>query len=282
MRALDWVAFTPDDRYRAWVLRDKGALLEFTSQLSQKMVHVWDPGAARSVAQLKLPSDWDPRSADLFFSPDGRFLVASSGKSPAAATVFEAASGQVLYRLGDILGNPAFSPDGRRMATAKAIDAENAAKGVPDVVQLRETATGQTVRGLAGNIRAAQAAFSPDGRWVVAVADVKGRPLRERLHESKVLIWDAATGAPGLTLAGGCDCLAFSPSGKRLVTGGPESGTIQVWDPATGQPVLVLRGSGNGPINHVAFSPDGSYLAAMDEARPVHRVTVWDATPLAN
>jgi WD40 repeat protein len=166
------------------------------------------------------------------------------------------------------------------MATARAVEADDAAKGLPDVVQLRDAATGQTIRALAGNIRAAQVTFSPEGRWVVAVADVKGRPLRERLHQGKVLIWDAATGDLVRTLAGGCDSLAFSPMGERLASGGPEGGTVQIWDPATGQLVLVLRGSGSGPIIHLAFSPDGSYLAAMDEDKLVHRVTVWDATPL--
>jgi WD40 repeat protein len=158
---------------------------------------------------------------------------------------------------------------------------EAAAKGLPDVVQLRDAATGQVVRDLPGNMRAAQVAFSPDGQWIAAVADVKGRPLRERLHQGKVLIWDTATGELIRTLPGGCDSLAFSPKGERLVTGGPDGGTVQVWEPATGQLVVTLRGSGSGPIIHVAFSPDGSYLAAMDEDRLVHRVTVWDATPLA-
>src|SRR5262249_41069036 len=128
--------------------------------------------------------------------------------------------------------------------------------------------------------RAAQVSFSPDGHWVAAVADMKGRPLRDRLHHGKVLIWDAATGEQVRTLPGGCDSLAFSPRGDRLITGGPEGGTVQVWDPATRQLILVLRGAGSGPIIHVAFSPDGSYLAAMDDDQPVHRVTVWDATPL--
>jgi WD40 repeat protein len=282
LRALDWVAYTPDDRYRAWGLSTKGPLIQFTGRAARKMVHVWDPRARQEVAQLELPGNWDPTTADLFLSPDGRFLVAGGGKSSAPVAVFEVAQAQIRYRLQGIVGSPAFSPDGRWLATARAVDAAAAAKGIAEVVQLRDAATGQILRNLPGDIRAAQVTFSPDGRWVAAVADVKGRPLRERLHQGKVIIWDAATGAQVRTLPGGCDSLAFSPHQERLATGGPEGGTVQLWDPATGQLVLGLRGSGSGPIIHVAFSPDGSYLAAMDEENVLHRVTVWDATPLTD
>jgi WD40 repeat protein len=281
LQALDWVAYTPDDRYRAWVLREKGVLLDLAAKPTQKLVHVWDRQAARRVAELHLPLHWDPATGDLFLSPDGRFLVASGGKSPGPVTVIDVTSGQIRYQLRDIPGSPAFSPDGRWIATAKNVEADAAANGLPDVVQLRDAATGEVIRNLPGNIRPAQVTFSPDGRWVAAVADVRGRPLRERLHQGRVLIWDAVTGEPVQTLAGGCDSLAFAPKGNRLATGGPEGGTVQIWDPATGQLVLVLRGFGTGPTIHVAFSPDGSYLAAMGEDRLLHRVTLWDATPLA-
>jgi WD40 repeat protein len=167
------------------------------------------------------------------------------------------------------------------MATARTVAAAEAGKRLPDVVQLRDPATGQVIRNLAGDFRPAQVAFSPDGRWVAAAADVKGRPLRERLHEGKVVIWDVATGSVVKTMAGGCDSLAFSPDGRRLVTGAPEGGAVRIWDPATGQLIVMLRGFASGPIIRVAFSPDGSHLAAMAEEFPLHRVTVWDATPVS-
>jgi WD40 repeat protein len=66
-------------------------------------------------------------------------------------------------------------------------------------------------------------------------------------------------------------CVAFSPDGRRLASGGG-GGTVKVWDAATGQEVFSPRGHA-GPVQCVAFSPDGTRLASGGRDQTVR---VWD------
>jgi len=86
-------------------------------------------------------------------------------------------------------------------------------------------------------------------------------------------VWDVA-GTPGVrvTFGGGVDrfrSLAFSPTSRQLVAGsGGLDGTIRVYDVSDDDPheVAVLRGA-RGPIEAVAFSPDGKQVAAAGDDR---------------
>jgi len=67
--------------------------------------------------------------------------------------------------------------------------------------------------------------------------------------------------------------VAFSPDGKRIVSGsGTPDNTVRVWDATSGQELLTLTGH-MGQVDSVAFSPDGKRIVSAG-----YSLKVWDAT----
>jgi WD40 repeat protein len=75
-------------------------------------------------------------------------------------------------------------------------------------------------------------------------------------------------------------CLAFSPDGKRILSGA-SNGKLLLWDTATGALIRSFEGL-SGKVFAVAFSPNGSHiLSASDDAAPQFwnaMVRTWDVT----
>jgi hypothetical protein len=153
--------------------------------------------------------------------------------------------------------SPAFSPDGRRLASASG----------DNCVKVWETATGQELLCLKGHTdRVFGVAFSPDGKQLASAG-----------ADGAVRIWDAVTGRELFCLRGHTGWIAgaaFSPDGRRLASAGLND-TVRIWDTGTGQEVLALKHG--GPVMGVAFSQDGYRLAS---AGLDGTVKVWDATDL--
>ena len=59
--------------------------------------------------------------------------------------------------------------------------------------------------------------------------------------------------------------MAYSPDGKRIVTGSCDK-TVKVWDAADGPGVLSLKGH-TGGVRCVAYSPDGKRIVSGMHAR---------------
>jgi WD40 repeat protein/tRNA A-37 threonylcarbamoyl transferase component Bud32 len=169
------------------------------------------------------------------FAPDGSRVATGSGDR--TARVWDASTGRELFSLGPHGHNVqaiAFSPNGQRIATAS----------LDQIVRIWDANTGQplfTLKGHAGGVEAL--AFFPDGRILTSGQD------------ATIRIWDADGPRETLKL-GGQDPgvwiwgIAFSPNGKRIVTGNSRS-RGKVWDANTGQILKEI------PAVSVVFSKDG-------------------------
>ena len=149
----------------------------------------------------------------------------------------------------------AFSPDGKRLATASA---DQTAK-VWDAASGKELLT---MKGHSGEVTCV--AFSPNGKWLATAS-----------HDQTVKVWDAANGQESLTLKGHTGVItsvAFSADGKRLASASYDK-TVILWDATTGRLTRTFNGH-TLAVMGVAFSSDGKWLAS---AGSDFSVRVWEA-----
>jgi polyisoprenoid-binding protein YceI len=172
------------------------------------------------------------------------------------------ADGRGLRRIGDDSANelePTWSPDGRRIAYARA---EPSGFGPPPSVQVIR-ADGSGRRDLTPGELSIQPDWSPDGRRI-AVATSAGMTDTTKIS---VLAADGSGGARVLAETPTSDSEPrWSPDGRRLAVsafGGPGNDDVAVLDPASGR----FHRLTDGPAyeHSPAWSPDGRRIAYVKD-----------------
>jgi hypothetical protein len=86
-------------------------------------------------------------------------------------------------------------------------------------------------------------------------------------------VWDLSGATPTATvLEGQITSVAFSPDGKRVVTGSWDN-TARVWDLSSATPLATVLEGHDGAVSAVAFSPDSKRVAI---ASTDYTARVWD------
>ena len=240
---VDSVAFSPD-----------GQTLASASWGGTGLI--WDVETGQQKAILEGHTD---AVDSILFSPDGRTLTSPKGRG---VWLWDVDTGQHKSTLAGPL-NPvksvAFSSDGRTLAS-----------GSFGGVWLWDASTGQHKITLIGPNNANhqgwkdwKVSFSPDGQTLATGS------------RGEVRLWDVSTGQQKTILQNAeidGRLITYSPDGRTLATRGIDGTMVRLWDTFTEKPIRVFKGHG-GRIDSMAFSPDGSSLAAGSPDDPV---LLWD------
>ncbi len=151
-----------------------------------------------------------------------------------------------------------YSPDGSQVAVA----------GTYRQVLLHDTNNGNVSKGLVHIPGTVFAEFDPTGTYLATI-DNKNIARVWRVEDEKLMV-------SKIDGAGRVKRICFNASGTRILAG-TQSGKIKVIDIETGKELSPWKVHGKRAISGVAFSPDGTTCASVDE---VATLIIWDANTL--
>ena len=242
---------------------DRKASLLVTAATPSHEARAWDVSPAGRGEVLTRPGPETDRHPAIAFTPDGRRLVATSGRE-GMVRVWSMDTGKLLLVLDRnaranardraVIGIDV-SPDGSRIATA----------GADGSVRIFDAETGKQLVTKTrlhcvrrGSCAVNRAVFSPDGSRIATTGrDAKVRILDARtLRQLRVL--------HGLKPVGdGSYPVGWSPDGTRLFAMAMAPSGTRIWDPRTGRRLVRLSTRGGGPASAATWSPDGTQVLTM-------------------
>ncbi|MBY0523973.1 MAG: serine/threonine protein kinase [Gemmataceae bacterium] len=214
-------------------------------------IKLWDVAAKKSRQSLAHKGGVQA----LAFDAKGDLLA--SGSNDHSAKVFDARSGEERKLLKKHTGPVmalAFSPDGTTLVTG----GHDRQVLLWDPIAGKERATAIKANGSVRSL-----AFTSTGQSLLVATDY-----------SAMRLWEISSGTPapvqGHTHQ--IKAVAFSPDARTLATGG-QAGSVKLWDMANGTVAFTLS-TGAGPVDGVAFSPDGTTVASV--GRQDKLVRLWE------
>jgi WD40 repeat protein len=215
----------------------------------------------------------------LIYSPDGKLLIANNGFQ---IILWDIASNKKIKELFKVdpelyktnphylISSASLSPDGKWLIAAHATDAST-----KQTFMVWDTNTWKLQRTFSGGNLGDDFSltFSPDGSRFTTSGG-------SGIHEPG--IWDFNTGKMmlGLGAQPWIYAIAYDSSGKYFAAGGAgdaKPNIITIYDANTGKPMRELV-AGYFATTTLAFSPDGTKLAAGGGSDKPGEVIIWDTT----
>jgi WD40 repeat protein len=253
---------------------------------ADKTLRLWDTHTGK---QLRVFEDHTGSARSAALSQDGKRVL--SGSDDGTVRLWDADTGKELLKMTghtDGVYGVAFGPEGQALSCSKdrtmrlwdlntgkntGVFTGNtnpesevaysdkaklaAAWGSYGKIHLWNLETGKKVRTITG-AGATNVCFSPDGKRLLSAANDTFLTIRD-VETGKSLTDIIAFQPPRICRP---ICVACSPDGKRLVSGGwhPDT-TVRVWDATTGEQLRKYEGH-TGYVPGVAFFPDGKRIAS--------------------
>ncbi|MEJ0040465.1 MAG: WD40 repeat domain-containing protein [Gammaproteobacteria bacterium] len=208
-----------------------------------------DPAALRKLIALRMEFQHGEEVRQVMFSPEGQLLAAISTDGGISLTRLDSKAPRRTWSAGAAGLGLAFSPDGKRLATANG-----------SFAFVWDVATGREL------FRATHAASADDAEspmlWIDGVAlSPDGNSLATAARDGTARVWNLTTRQEliRLTHAAPVEAVAFSKDGTTLTTGSFD-GTARLWELPSGRERLRATHPGGSEV--VAFSPDGGQVAS--------------------